>query len=98
MPPRGQLDITYFAGYGGHLHMGVGINCLVLEFDIWELKADSSGWFIKYHLDLHSMRRKLANRCPFSVLSLIRAEKEDESTIVFVVDGRAISYNLHDRR
>jgi len=31
-------------------------------------------------------------------LSLIRAEKEDESTIVFVVDDRAMSYNLYDRR
>ncbi|KAJ6397636.1 hypothetical protein OIU77_018616 [Salix suchowensis] len=98
MPPRGQLDITYFGGSRGHLHMGVGINRLVLEFDIWELKADYSGWFIKYHLDFHSMRRELTNRYPLSVLSLIRAEKEDESTIVFVVDGRAISYNLHDRR
>lgn len=98
MPPRCQLDITYFGGSRGHLHMGVGISRLVLEFDIWELKEDYSGWFIKYHLDLHSMRRVLANRCPLSVLSLIRAEKEDESTIVFVVDGRAMSYNLYDRR
>jgi hypothetical protein len=98
MPPRGKLDITYFGGSRGHLHMGVGISRLVLEFDIWELKEDYSGWFIKYHLDLHSMRRVLANRCPLSVLSLIRAENEDESTIVFVVDDRAMSYNLYDRR
>lgn len=94
MPPRGKLDITYFGGSRGHLHMGVGISRLVLEFDIWELKEDYSGWFIKYHLDLHSM----TNRCPLSFLSVIRAEKEDESTIVFVVDGRAMSYNLYDRR
>ncbi|MED6211597.1 hypothetical protein PIB30_075318 [Stylosanthes scabra] len=39
-----ELEVVYFGGCGGNLHLIVGKIDENLRYDIWELKEDYSGW------------------------------------------------------
>ncbi|KAK9265446.1 hypothetical protein L1049_012390 [Liquidambar formosana] len=55
MPPFGRFDdVRYFGESRGHLHIVMDKNSAT-EFDIWELKADYSGWLVKYRVSLDAV-------------------------------------------
>ncbi|KAK9286395.1 hypothetical protein L1049_014791 [Liquidambar formosana] len=103
MPPS-RLRGWYFGESRGHLHLMVYNlrEYCPTKFDIMELKADYSGWFVAYRVDLDAVAITYPEmRCrkygTFSVLCVVRAEKEEDSTLVICVPGKAISFNLHDK-
>ncbi|CAK7341657.1 unnamed protein product [Dovyalis caffra] len=76
------------------------------EFDVPEMTSDYSGWSLRYHVNLQSMRQVFPELTDthfgFSVVTMIKdGIEEEELMAVIVVDHkdipyRAISYDLHD--
>ncbi|CAK7341643.1 unnamed protein product [Dovyalis caffra] len=84
MPPVVRRDkrvqkVMYFGESLGHLHMVMSDDHSALEFDVLEMASDYSRW----------------TYTAFSVLGVVRAMEEEESTVVLFVDGRAMSYAFH---
>ncbi|KAB2060216.1 hypothetical protein ES319_A10G001800v1 [Gossypium barbadense] len=100
MPPT-QRKLGYFGESGGHLLLVEAYGPLTAGFDIMEMKADYSGWFVKYHLNLDQVARRCqaverANR--LSILHIVynHVEDVDESFIVIHVPGEFVSFKLRD--
>lgn len=96
-----MLDILYFGECCGHLHVISGTSYLMfpLQFDVFEMASDYSGWSVRYHVDIRPTLswHGRGNFGAFSVLSVIQAEEESESMIVlFLAGGVAVSYNPCD--
>ncbi|XP_021283295.1 F-box protein At5g07610-like [Herrania umbratica] len=96
-------DSRYFGESRGHLHLGVTYMPLCLKFNVFEMAADYSHWFLKYCLELDDAMKifpdlrssSIENYYGFPVLSVIRSEGE-ESKVVILVDYKAICYELKD--
>ncbi|KAB2007075.1 hypothetical protein ERO13_D10G001700v2 [Gossypium hirsutum] len=100
MPPT-QRKPGYFGESGGHLLLVEAYGPLTAGFNIMEMKADYSGWFVKYHLNLDQVARRCqaierANR--LSILHIVHnhIEDVDESFIVIHVPGEFVSFKLRD--
>ncbi|KAL9341951.1 hypothetical protein Peur_065276 [Populus x canadensis] len=97
-------DIMYFGESRGHMHLVLTKNRSSLEFDVFEMEFEYTGWSLSYHVNLQSMRMMfpeltwnfMNKHAVFSVLSIIQGEKDEEKKVVIFVDGRAMSYNLCD--
>ncbi|XP_057477011.1 F-box protein At5g07610-like isoform X2 [Actinidia eriantha] len=107
--PPGEWSGRQFRYYGesrGHLHL-VEIYGPTTQFVVHEMERDYSGWFVKYHVDLHEvglafpdMLRRLSwdlTCCSFAILSLIRREEDVGSFLVLHVPGKILRYNLADK-
>ncbi|KAE8699239.1 Detected protein of unknown function [Hibiscus syriacus] len=96
-------DSRYFGESRGHLHLGVAYMPLCFKFNIFEMGADYSHWFLKYCLNMDDTMKSFPDlRLPvvdiyygFHVLSVIRSEGE-ESKVVILVDYKAICFDLKD--
>lgn len=94
-------DSRYFAESRGHLHLGVTYMPLCLKFNVFEMAADYSHWFLKYCLSLDDTMKifpdlrlsSIENYYGFRVLSVIRSESE-ELKVVILVDCKVICYEL----
>lgn len=95
---------------GQDFHVGVSENHLhVIEFypqdtrvDVYEMKNDYSGWFVKYKVDLSPVCQVFpemsADNHLVYILSLITREKfEEDPFLVFQIPNKVIRYNLMDR-
>ncbi|XWS58599.1 hypothetical protein CRYUN_Cryun08bG0048400 [Craigia yunnanensis] len=89
----------------GHLLLTVTYMPFCLQFNIFEMAADYSDWFLKYRVNLETVMKGLPeiNLSPeeeggnqISVLCVIRSDKEEVSKVVIFVYGKAISYDLND--
>ena len=75
-----------------------------LEFDILELKEDRSEWSVRFHVNLNPLRAPFRHSNLdiahmvglFYIFCVVRQEKEEESMLVFFMDGRVMAYNLVD--
>lgn len=65
-------------------------------FDVWEMASDYSGWSWLYHVNLRSVKRAFPKKKfdSFTILNVLRAEKEEESKVVISVDSTAMSLNI----
>ncbi|KAI4300996.1 hypothetical protein L6164_034315 [Bauhinia variegata] len=86
MPPKkdDQLGARYFGESSSHLYI-ILLDMVGLNFDVLEMEDNYSGWSVKYHASYENK---------FSILSLIRGEKENDLTMVILSDGMVLSYNL----
>ncbi|XVE62455.1 hypothetical protein DITRI_Ditri06bG0119400 [Diplodiscus trichospermus] len=85
----------------GHLHLAVTYMPFCLQFNIFEMAADYSDWFLKYQVNLEGLPEKnlfceTEGGNQISALCVIRSDKEEVSKVVVFVNGKAISYNLND--
>ncbi|KAH7848019.1 hypothetical protein Vadar_032894 [Vaccinium darrowii] len=91
----------------GHLHLIEELS--TTKFQVFEMESDYSGWFVKYHVDLdcvvaafpaivHSYPEPFTTYFreyyAFSILSIIREEKEDESVLLLNVSDKVVSYSF----
>ncbi|TXG70584.1 hypothetical protein EZV62_005519 [Acer yangbiense] len=74
------------------------------KFDVYELKTDYSGWFVKYQVDLDSitvafpeMISTHLHPSDFAILDIIREADDEESYMVLHIPGKLIRYNLNDK-
>ncbi|XP_022744112.1 F-box protein At5g07610-like [Durio zibethinus] len=94
-------DSRYFGESRGHLHLGVTYMPLRLKFNVFEMAADYSHWFLKYSLNLDDAMKAFPDfglpaldiYYGFRILSVIRSEGE-VSKVVILVDCKAICYEL----
>ncbi|MED6124433.1 hypothetical protein PIB30_058820 [Stylosanthes scabra] len=74
------------------------------KFDIWELKEDYSGWILRYHVDLTTLRLDIQANTFDVVLAVVcqppNEDEDEESVLVIIVVDfkRIVSYNLKNRR
>lgn len=89
----------------GHLHLTVNYKPLCLQFNIFEMAADYSDWFLKYRMNLETVVKGFPEIPLYpdeeggnqvSALCVIRSKIDEVSTVVVFVNGKAISYDLHD--
>ncbi|XP_022718766.1 F-box protein At5g07610-like [Durio zibethinus] len=89
----------------GHLHLAVTYKPLALQFNIFEMAVDYSGWFLKYRVNLETVMNGFPemNSYPreeggnqISAACVIRSNKDEVSKVVVFVNGKAISYDLND--
>ncbi|OMO49434.1 hypothetical protein COLO4_38554 [Corchorus olitorius] len=96
-------DSRYLGESRGHLHLGVTYMPFCLKFNVFEMAADYSHWFLKYYLNLDDAMKTFPDLKLFSteiyygfrVVSVIRSEGE-ESKVVILMDHKAVCYELKD--
>ncbi|GER29578.1 F-box family protein [Striga asiatica] len=93
-------DDYYLGESCGHLHYIKGIG-RILQFKVYEMRRDYSEWFVKYEVNLLPLLKAYPSVCPisssryaFSILCLVRGEKEEGSFLVVQIPGKAVRYNL----
>ncbi|KAH7854939.1 hypothetical protein Vadar_019386 [Vaccinium darrowii] len=96
--------VWYFGESSNHLHhVACDESRIILEFRIYEMERDYSGWFVKYSVTLGDIRdvcleMGLDRESFFSILCILRRENgsEDESVLVFQLKGNrtVVWYNL----
>ncbi|KAK3221139.1 hypothetical protein Dsin_015109 [Dipteronia sinensis] len=91
----GYLDVSR-----GHLHLAVISPCRT-KFDVYEMKRDYSGWFLKYHVDLEAIAISFPDMITicvdppdlhyykFAILGIIREADDGESYLVLHIPGKA---------
>lgn len=107
MPPRPQGDfdekIRYFGEWGGHLHLVQVQSRYAKKFNVLELDKDTWKWSVKYRVHiarLISTFPEMVKQVPygiqyvFSILSVIRGEKEENSVLLLTIPGKVVAYNL----
>ncbi|CAA0835566.1 F-box protein [Striga hermonthica] len=94
----------YFGESCGHLHYIKAKG--KLQFRVYEMRRDYSEWFVKYEVNLLPLLKAYTSMKPvyvspmgspryaFSLLCLVRGEKEEGSFLVVEIPGKAIRYNL----
>ncbi|KAF7811479.1 F-box protein [Senna tora] len=101
--------IEYFGESNDHLHLIEIYWPWTTKFDVYEMKRDHSGWFVKYHVDLTSVSiafpdivredlpRNSWNYYDFSIFSVIRGGPSGDSFLVMNIFGKVVRYNFEDR-
>ena len=106
---RGTLTRTYYFGESeGHLHV-TEVFPYATSLNIYEMKNDYSGWFVKYRVDLAPIAKVYSEMTKHmslfydksdyavSVLSLVRRENfREDSFLVLEIPVKVIRYNLMD--
>lgn len=81
----------------------IDVPSLSIEFDVYEMNRDYSGWLVKYHVDLNQVMKKYPETSlmsyfgpgqSFVIHCLVLGEKEENSFLVLEVCGKAIRYNI----
>ncbi|KAK9181427.1 hypothetical protein WN944_024564 [Citrus x changshan-huyou] len=103
-------SVVCFGESREHLHIVVNNDRCRKKFNVYEMKRDYSGWFVKYHVNLDA----LINAFPeidaslddfqqpsayheYSILGIIREANDEQSYMVLHIRGKAIRYNLNDK-
>ncbi|KAH9678706.1 F-box protein [Citrus sinensis] len=103
-------SVVCFGESQEHLHIVVNNDRCRKKFNVYEMKRDYSGWFVKYHVNLDA----LINAFPeidaslddfqqpsayheYSILGIIREANDEQSYMVLHIRGKAIRYNLNDK-
>ncbi|MBA0878328.1 hypothetical protein Goshw_008195 [Gossypium schwendimanii] len=109
--PSGDGDVRlyrYFGESGDHLHLVEVYGSDNLQFDVYEMERDRSGWFVKYQVDLNpvaaafpEMVRGYADPIDllsyaFSILCVVHEETDEGSFMVLHLPNKAIRYNFKD--
>ncbi|XP_009773038.1 F-box protein At5g07610-like isoform X1 [Nicotiana tabacum] len=107
MPARPQGDCTqkirYFGEWGGHLHLIQVQSLHAKKFIVLELDKDTWRWSVKYRVHLARLisafpemvqQTSSGTQYAFSILSVIRGEKEEDSVLLLTIPGKLIAYNL----
>lgn len=101
-----EAEMTYFGESCDHLNLIQMYGRPDVEFYVYEMRRDYSGWDIKYMVDLSAVtgafpgmiRTELdpydGGYYALSVLSIIRGEKEEDAFLVLQIPGKAVRYNL----
>ncbi|XP_061993953.1 F-box protein At5g07610-like [Rosa rugosa] len=97
-----RLAQRYFGESGGHLYLIETYKNCKTQFDVMEMERDYSGWFVKYHVDLHSVFTALPDPNAFVILCLSQEkekhEEEDSSAdLLLYMPDKVISYNLKNK-
>ncbi|KAG8390232.1 hypothetical protein BUALT_Bualt01G0062400 [Buddleja alternifolia] len=96
--------LDYFGESCDHLHLIESYDSEI-EFNVYEMKRDYSEWFVKYKVDLTivadafpevTSKYAYIDRVGylFSVFSLVRGVKEEDSFLVFLIASRVFRFNL----
>ncbi|KAH9648011.1 F-box protein [Citrus sinensis] len=93
-----------------HLHIVVNNDRCRKKFNVYEMKRDYSGWFVKYHVDLDALIdafpeidaslddfQQPSAYNEYSILGIIREANDEEPYMVLHIPGKAIRYNLNDK-
>ncbi|XP_059315593.1 F-box protein At5g07610-like [Lycium ferocissimum] len=107
MPPRPQgycsQKIRYFGEWGGHLHLIQVQSLYAKKFNVLELDKDTWKWSVKYRVHLARLissfpdmvqQTSFGIQYAFSILSVIRGEKEEDSVLLLTIPGKVVAYNL----
>ncbi|KAK6250403.1 hypothetical protein SCA6_004408 [Theobroma cacao] len=98
----------YFGQSGGHLHLIEVYGSDTLQFDVYEMERDYSGWFVKYQVDLNPIAAAFPEMArgyvdpvdlhsyAFSILSVVQQESDEDSFLVLHLSNKAIRYNFKD--
>ncbi|XVF06707.1 hypothetical protein REPUB_Repub06bG0073800 [Reevesia pubescens] len=98
-------DGRYFGECQGNLYLAVTYYMPVcLEFDVFGLASDYSGWYLKKHLCIgdaekifHELNLGCVEYCPgFSGVCFIQSEKEEEPKVVVGADGKIICFDFNE--
>ncbi|XP_059669334.1 F-box protein At5g07610-like [Cornus florida] len=104
---RFKRPFRYFGKSHDHLHL-VEIYFMT-QFDVYEMKRDYSEWFVKYRVDLEGVVSAFPEMIlnhfdpldlesyAFSILSLVRGERDEESFLVLHTPGKVLRYNIADK-
>lgn len=104
-----ERRFRYFGESRGHLHLVEIYGSLTIQFCVYEMERDYSGWFPKYQVDLSSvvapypeMRMKRLNPMhlhyySFSILCIVEEEDDEKSYLVLHIPKKVIRYNFKDR-
>ncbi|XVF49412.1 hypothetical protein PTKIN_Ptkin04bG0009800 [Pterospermum kingtungense] len=102
------LSYRYFGESGGHLHLIEVHGSDNLEFDVYEMEKDYSGWFVKYKVDLNPIAAAFPEMArgyvdpidlhfyAFSILCVVHGETDEDSFMVLHLPNKAIRYNFKD--
>ncbi|EXC20950.1 hypothetical protein L484_000216 [Morus notabilis] len=106
---RSFWEFRYFGESGDRLHV---IYCKnesgeTDPFNVYEMKRDNFGWFIKYRVDLSDVSaafpviipprystRLILKECSFSVLCVVLSEHDEDSYLVLNIPGKDLQYNF----
>ncbi|KAJ7974833.1 putative F-box family protein [Quillaja saponaria] len=111
MPPIPDFSLkrvfNYFEESRDHLHLIEIYDFQNLEFNVYEIERDYSGWFVKYHVDLGAvpiafpeMKTTTSSdlHCyRFSILSVVRGQRDENSYLVLSIPGKVVRYNFQDK-
>ncbi|KAK1399348.1 hypothetical protein POM88_009211 [Heracleum sosnowskyi] len=101
--------IRYFGEFTGHLHLVYVRDQYAKRFRVLELDHVSKEWVPKYHVQINRLISQFPevvekvtddNKCEylFSILSVVRGEKEENSALVMAIPGKVVSYNLKSKK
>ncbi|KAL0455611.1 UNVERIFIED_CONTAM: F-box protein [Sesamum latifolium] len=91
----GEINKNYIMESNGHFHclamyLRLDMKCLI----VFELRADGSGWFQEYWVDLNPIAGEMNG--PVEVMGIVRGEREEESSVLFHVPGKIFSHRFCD--
>ncbi|KAL5549988.1 hypothetical protein UlMin_000164 [Ulmus minor] len=106
--PNGKLrNLRYFGESHGHLHIINHVNDpTTLELDVYEMRMDYSGWFVKFRVDYSEfptafpeiipsqLDHQNLDCCLFSVVHIYHSDVDEESYAVIRIQGKIIRYNF----
>ncbi|XVF54910.1 hypothetical protein PTKIN_Ptkin05aG0218400 [Pterospermum kingtungense] len=97
--------IAYFGESRDHLHLIQQYEPYLTQFDVYEMKRDYSGWFVKYRVHLDAIRVAFPDdlnvHSDFSCYSyvifcVVRKANDEDSYMVLHIPGKVIEYNFSD--
>ncbi|KAI3471028.1 hypothetical protein Pfo_027691 [Paulownia fortunei] len=96
-----RSNYYYFGESCDRLHY-IEISRPQIQFNVYEMKRDYSEWFVKYQVDLSPVvacfdqldSYYFWHYYVFSIFTLVRGEKEEDSFLVLQIPGKAVQYNL----
>ncbi|KAJ0837549.1 hypothetical protein HanRHA438_Chr16g0779411 [Helianthus annuus] len=85
-----EIVTMYFGESRGHLHFIPYKNPQenILRLNVYEMFSDYSGWFVKYQVELDTLRAE--------VIDVVRGEEED-TFLVLKSPEKMTTYNVHDK-
>ncbi|XP_028060856.1 F-box protein At5g07610-like [Camellia sinensis] len=100
--PHGRLtkELLHFGEFGGHLQLVEFHDDCIRYFQVLELKADCSKWFVKHRIDLHLGVvdfPEMYTTYNYNMLCFLGGDDEGDSCLVFYVPGKVIAYSFKDK-
>lgn len=106
-----ERRVEYFGNCGGHLHLIEIYEPQELQLDVYEMREDRCGWFVKYRVDLRCVSVAFPKMIPseeelewgflnkFSVMAIVGGvEVDEESYVVLKVDEKVVRVNVESGR
>ncbi|CAL5321991.1 unnamed protein product [Camellia sinensis] len=100
--PHARLtkELLHFGEFGGHLQLVEFHDDCIRYFQVLELKADCSKWFVKHRNDLHLGVvdfPEMYTTYNYNMLCFLGGDDEGDSCLVFYVPGKVIAYSFKDK-